>query len=246
MGASVAAATDKITRLSFGILRPEAGMALGEQTNDDTGRLETFADGVMAIAITLLILEVSVPRVPGRSLPGALAHQWPSYVGFVVSFLTIGIIWVNHHHMFKLIARTTHAFLMLNVVFLMMICIIPWPTALVADFARDPDGRSVAAAVYGGVMTGVAIMFNVVWRYAAADHRLLVPGIDDESLAKMKRNYLVGPIVYGAATIIAFIEPYVSLGIYAALAVYWLLPGTGPRAEVLTRERPTERWKTPP
>jgi TMEM175 potassium channel family protein len=212
-------------------------MGVEETRNDDTGRLETFADGVMAIAITLLILEVAVPRVEGHDLAGALAGQWPSYVGFVVSFLTIGIIWVNHHHMFKLIARSTHAFLILNVVFLMMICILPWPTALVADFVRDPDGRTVAAAVYGGVMTGIAVMFNLVWNYAATNHRLLVPGISDESLAKMRRNYLVGPIVYGAATIMAFIEPYVSLGVFAALAVYWLLPGTGPRAEVLNAGR---------
>ena len=206
---------------------------MDEAQSNDTVRLETFADGVMAIAITLLILEVAVPRVEGRALASALAHQWPSYVAFVVSFLTIGIIWVNHHHMFKLITRTTHAFLILNVLFLMTICILPWPTALLADFGRDPHGRTIAAAVYGGVMTGVAVMFNVVWRYASTNHRLLVGGISNEAIAKSNRNYLAGPIVYGAATVIAFIEPYISVGIYGALAVYWLLPGTGPRAELL-------------
>jgi uncharacterized membrane protein len=203
-----------------------------DPSSDDTGRLEMFADGVMAIAITLLILEVAVPHVEGGSLAGALARQWPSYVAFVVSFLTIGIIWVNHHHMFKLIARTNHSFLILNVLFLMTICILPWPTALLADYARDSEGAPVAAAVYGGVMTGVAIMFNVVWRYAAKDQRLLVAGISREAIARSHRNYLAGPIVYGAATVIAFIEPYVSIGIYAALAVYWLLPRIGPRAEL--------------
>src|SRR5919108_655248 len=131
-------------------------MADDHQQTNDTVRLETFADGVMAIAITLLILEVGVPHVEGSSLGHALAEQWPSYAGFVISFLTIGIIWVNHHHMFKLIARSTHAFLMLNVVFLMTICILPWPTALVADYVRNPDGRVVATAVYGGVMVAIA------------------------------------------------------------------------------------------
>ncbi|HEX8100738.1 MAG TPA: TMEM175 family protein [Actinomycetota bacterium] len=211
-------------------------MAVGAPTTDDTGRLEAFADGVMAIAITLLILDVAVPRVAGRSLARALAREWPSYVAFVVSFLTIGIIWVNHHHMFRLIARTTHAFLILNVLFLMTICIIPWPTAMLADFARDPTGRTVAAAVYGGVMTSLAVMFNLVWRYAASNRRLLVPGISDEAIAKSSRNYLAGPVVYGAATVIAFIEPFLSLAIYAGLAVYWLLPGTGPRAELVRDE----------
>jgi uncharacterized membrane protein len=209
------------------------GAAGIERSNDDTGRLEMFADGVMAIAITLLILEVRVPLLLNGSLRTALADQWPSYAAFVVSFLTIGIIWVNHHHMFKLIARSTHAFLMLNVVFLMTISALPFPTALVATYLRDPHSRPVATAVYGGVMTSVAIMFNLVWRYAGKDHRLLVPGISDQALAKMNRDYLAGPITYGAATIIAFIEPYISLAIFAALCVYWLLPGTGPRAEIL-------------
>ena len=78
--------------------------------DSDTGRLETFADGVIAIAITLLILEVKVPVVPGDRLATEVIRAWPSYAGYVVSFLTIGVIWVNHHHMFKLIQRTTHAF----------------------------------------------------------------------------------------------------------------------------------------
>ncbi len=209
-----------------------------EQEANETARLETFADGVLAIAITLLILDVKVPHVEqGGSLTTALAQQWPKYATFVVSFLTIGIIWVNHHHMFKLIVRTTHAFLILNVVFLMTICILPFPTALVADFVRNPDGRAVATAVYGGVMTAIAVMFNLVWRYAGAGHRLLVPGITDEALAKMNRNYLAGPIVYGSATIVAFFVPYISLAVFAALAVYWLLPGTEPRAQAATAQR---------
>src|SRR5204863_1006288 len=206
-----------------------------EQLTNDTARLETFADGVMAIAITLLILDVKVPRLAGPSLRSALAEQWPSYLAFMASFLTIGIIWVNHHHMFKLIERTTHAFLMLNVVFLMTICFLPFPTALVAAYVRNPDTRSLATAIYGGTMTAIAIMFNLVWRYAGSWHHLLVPGISDEALAKMNRDYLAGPVAYATVTVIAFIEPFVSLAIVAALCVYWLLPGTGPRAEVVGR-----------
>jgi uncharacterized membrane protein len=196
----------------------------------DTGRLETFADGVIAIAITLLILEVKIPQAAGNRLGAAVVHAWPSYAGYVVSFLTIGVIWVNHHHMFKLIERTTHAFLMLNVVFLMTIAFLPWPTALVAGYIRDPAGRHVAAAVYGLTMVSIAVMFNLVWWYASKRGRLLVPGLDPEALARTARSYLLGPIVYGAAVIVAPFNAFVSLSIYAALAVYWLLPGTGPRA----------------
>ena len=199
----------------------------------DTGRLETFADGVIAIAITLLILEVKVPEPDTtRSLAHALVHQWPSYAGYAVSFLTIGVIWVNHHHMFKLIERTNHGFLMLNVVFLMAIAFLPWPTALVAAYLREPDGRGAATVAYGATMLAIAVMFNLVWRYAVA-RGLLRPGLDRDGLSRAGRNYLVGPAVYGVATLLALWNPFVSLGIFAALAVYWLLPGTGPRAALV-------------
>jgi uncharacterized membrane protein len=200
----------------------------------DTSRLETFADGVIAIAITLLILEVKVPPFPllppGSSLGHALIEQWPSYAGYVVSFLTIGVIWVNHHHMFKLIERTNHAFLMMNVVFLMTIAFLPWSTALAAEWVRHPGGRKVATAVYGLTMVGIAIMFNVVWRYASGRGRLLYRSVDPVAIVRSRRSYLMGPIVYSVATLLALWKPFVSLAIFAALAVYWLLPGTGPRA----------------
>src|SRR5262249_55914412 len=90
-----------------------------------------------------------------------------------------------------------HAFLMLNVVFLMTIAFLPWPTALVAEYIRDPAGRHVAAAVYGLSMVAIAVMFNLVWWYAAKRGRLLVPGVDPEAIARTSRSYLIGPIVYG-------------------------------------------------
>jgi uncharacterized membrane protein len=196
----------------------------------DTARLETFADGVMAIAITLLILEVSVPGVEGARFGHALVHQWPSYAGYVVSFLTIGVIWVNHHHMFKLIERTNHAFLMMNVVFLMTIAFLPWPTALVASSIRDPGARRPATLAYGLTLVALAVMFNVVWRYASGRGRLLAPSVSPKLIAQSRRGYAVGPVVYSVATLLAFASPFISLSIFAALAVYWLLPGSGPRA----------------
>jgi uncharacterized membrane protein len=204
----------------------------------DTGRLETFADGVMAIAITLLILEVKSPEVPeGSSFVHELLRQWPSYAGYAVSFLTLGIIWVNHHHMFKLIRRSNHSFLMLNVVFLMTIAALPWPTALVADHIHDPDGRAVAAFVYGATMVAVAVMFNVVWRYAASGHRLLVDGVDPGLVGRVNRNFMFGPLTYAAAALIALVNAWISLGIYAGLALYWLLPSSG--ASLDAPRRPT-------
>jgi uncharacterized membrane protein len=202
-------------------------MAAEVPTSSDTSRLETFADGVMAIAITLLILEVRVPPTDGRSLTTKLAAEWPSYAGYVVSFLTIGIIWVNHHQMFKLIARVTHGFLMLNVIFLMTIAFLPFPTALVADYIRVPDDRTAATVVYGLTMVAIAIMFNVVWRSASRGGRLLVAGVDQAGLDRISRSYLGGPIAYTLATLVALFSPFLSLGIFAAMALFWLLPSTG-------------------
>jgi uncharacterized membrane protein len=223
---------------------------MGDQTEDrgeqesrpvesDTARLETFADGVLAIAITLLILEVKSPHVPpGGSLARELAHQWPSYAAYAVSFLTIGIIWVNHHHMFKLINRTNHTFLMLNVVFLMTIAALPFPTALVADHIHDASGRNTAAFVYGANMVAVAIMFNAVWRYAAGRHRLLYEGIDPELVRRVNKSFLYGPLTYLVAALIGLANSWISLAIYAGLALYWLLPTSGASLEApTTRQR---------
>lgn len=201
---------------------------------NETARLETFADGVMAIAITLLILEVDVPRIgPGGSLGAALGEQWPSYVAYFVSFITIGVIWVNHHHLFGVIMRTNHTFLVLNVLFLMTIAALPWPTALVAEHIRDDEARTLAAVIYGGTMTMIAVMFNAVWRYAVSGLRLVPASVDRNELRRINRSYLSGPLTYAAATLIALANAWVSLAIFAALALYWLLPGSGPRLERL-------------
>jgi uncharacterized membrane protein len=204
----------------------------------ETARLETFADGVMAIAITLLILEIAVPNLePGQTLGEALAGQWPSYVAYAVSFLTIGIIWVNHHHLFSVIERTDNTFLILNVVFLMTIAALPWPTALVASFIREEGARTTATVVYGLNMTGIALMFNAVWRYAAAGHRLLSPDADPAAIRRVNRSYLSGPFTYLVATLVAPLNGWASLAIFAGLALYWMIPGTGPTADMLRGER---------
>jgi uncharacterized membrane protein len=202
-----------------------------------TARLETFADGVMAIAITLLILEVDVPHLgPGESLGNALGRQWPSYAGYLISFLTIGIIWVNHHHMFAVIDRSNHIFLMLNVVFLLGIATLPWSTALIAAYIEDPTRRTLVTLVYGGTMTFIAVMFNVVWGYAAYGGRLL-GAADQAGVRRITRGYAAGPISYGAATLLALVNPWVSLVIFALLALYYLLPSSDPRARSVLRRR---------
>ena len=133
-----------------------------------TSRLETFADGVLAIAATLLILDVSVG---GSPLSTQLARAWPSYVAYMVSFLTIGIIWVNHHAIMDQVARCDRTFLVVNVFFLMVVAFIPFPTRLVAQHLRG-DGAEEAAIAYGVTLTLTAVFFNILWFYAARGGRL--------------------------------------------------------------------------
>ena len=142
----------------------------------ETTRLEAFSDGVFAIAITLLILEIKVPSEPetrDHGLWRALLERWPSYVGYVISFATIGIMWVNHHALFKYIRRVDRALLLANLLLLMTISFLPYPTAVLAEHLSDADSRTAAAVFYGGTLVVIAISFNVLWWAARGRHRLI-------------------------------------------------------------------------
>src|SRR3954447_16174671 len=112
-----------------------------------TTRLEAFSDGVFAIAATLLILNVSVES--GAALPHDLLTIWPSYVAYAVSFVTIGVIWANHHTVMSQIPAVTRAFLVMNTFCLMVVAFNPFPTRLLSEYLLDPQGRQAAAVVYG-------------------------------------------------------------------------------------------------
>jgi uncharacterized membrane protein len=197
----------------------------------DTGRLETFADGVFAIAITLLVLGI-VPPPPDEDLGAALLEQWPEFAAYVVSFLTIGIMWVQHHRLFTLIRRSNSTFAMINVGFLMLIAFIPFPTDVLAQRIGSGVDAVGATLLYGGTMVGVAIMFNAIWRYASArDGHLLSTGASPGGRAEA-RGYRYGVPIYVAITLLAFINPILSLGGFAAFAAYWALPISGVSGEV--------------
>jgi uncharacterized membrane protein len=192
----------------------------------ETNRLETFADGVFAIAITLLVLEIRIPD-RGEDLGTALLAQWPSFAAYVTSFMTIGVMWVSHHQMFTIIGRTTPTFLFLNVLFLLPVAFVPYPTALVAAHILDENARTTAVLVYGGVSVVIAVMFNVLWAYAFRNG-LVVSGRGADRAQAVARGFIVGPLIYLAATLLAFVNPFFSMGVFAALAVYWMLPGKIP------------------
>jgi uncharacterized membrane protein len=186
-----------------------------------TGRLEAFSDGVFAIAATLLILSVGtqLPR-GGAGLGAALLHAWPSYVAYAVSFLTIGIIWANHHTLMAQVGRVDRAFLIASVVFLMVIAFIPFPTQVIADHIRD-DGARAAALTYGLTMTLTAVMFNVIWFAASRRGRLLREDADPAVVRGITRSYLPGPWIYLAATLVALVAPILAAALFAAIAIFY-------------------------
>jgi len=146
----------------------------------ETGRIEAFSDGVFAIAITLLVLELKVPHLAdggaGGSLTAALLRQWPSYVALVTSFFTILVMWANHHRMFNIVRRVNARFLYANGLLLLLVTIVPFPTAVLAEYFEKP-GAPVAAAAYGGTFVLISIAFNLLWRSAIAGRTLLKAGV---------------------------------------------------------------------
>lgn len=192
-------------------------------------RLAALTDGVFAIAITLLSLDVAVPTIAGAGsgsdLIEALIDQWPSYLAYTVTFFLIGAYWINHHRMFNLLRGVNHTFLILNIFFLMAIAIIPFPNAFLAEYARDPELRGVAAAVYGLAMVALAAMFNLVWWYAGRNMRLVEPDCDPARVRKVLNSYLVGPIAYGLAVLLTLVAPLVSMVMYLLIPIGYLFEG---------------------
>jgi uncharacterized membrane protein len=194
----------------------------------ETTRVEAFSDGVFAVAITLLVLEIRVPAPDatqhGRTLLSALRGLWPSYLGYGLSFVTIGIMWANHHAIFRYVRRADRYFLIINVLFLMCICVLPFPTALLATYLPQPDGRTLAVAVYSGTLVVIALAYNALWWYAVRGDRLLGSDADRAAVATISRRYLAGPVSYGLTVALAFVNVWASLALHALLAILYLLP----------------------
>jgi uncharacterized membrane protein len=189
-----------------------------------TNRVEAFSDGVLAIAITLLILEISVPDVKGDDLLDALAHQWPSYAAYVVSFLTIGIMWVNHHALFDHVQLVDPGLLFVNLFLLLTIAFLPFPTALLAAYVRSPDGGRVAAVIFCLNLLVIGLGFLALWNYLRRHREVRKPEITDDAVAGAIRRTWRGPSAYLVATLLSLLSPYAALVVCGAVAIYFVVP----------------------
>lgn len=188
-----------------------------------TRRLEAFSDGVFAIAITLLILEVRVP--PERPLGEGLLDIWPSYFAYVTSFLTIGVIWFNHDAILRLVGRADRALLTLNTLLLMVVAFIPFPTRLVAEYLREGGGdERTAALALGCTYIVLAVVFNLWWRCIARRRRLIRPEVPQRDVDAINRTFNPGIPLYAAITALAFVSPLLTIALLLAVAVFYALP----------------------
>ncbi len=187
----------------------------------ETSRIEAFSDGVFAIAITLLILEIKIPSPGKSSLSAALLQQWPFYLAFLMSFAFIGIMWINHHRLFTHIKRSTDVLLVLNLLLLLGVTIVPFPTAVLATFLGSSADQRMAAMLYNGTYFVIAVLFNVLWRYSVS--RQLLDASASSFAQAISRQYALGPVMYLICLILSWISVPVSLAVNSGLAIFFAL-----------------------
>ncbi len=197
------------------------------------GRVETFSDGVFAIAITLLVLTIS-PPIKYDQLGSELAHRWPSLAAYVVSFLVIGIMWVNHHTVFGHLRTIDRSFFYWNLVLLMTIVFVPYPTEVLGEALRKGQGEETAAIFYSATMTFNACVWSGMWLSASVGRRLLNDEFPEAQRTIATLSFTGGVLLYAIAIGLAVINPYLSLAFQAALAIYYALD---PISRRVTRAR---------
>lgn len=196
----------------------------------DTGRIEAFSDGVFAIAITLLVLEISVPESEFDNLWEGIANQWPSYLAYVTSFATIGGLWLAHHAIFRRLSTADATVTRLNILLLMLVSFLPFPTKLVAETIDKTNAERAAVIFYGLALLAISIVSSAVWRHAATHRELLVPGVTDEDVTAM--TLLMAPSIgfYVVVLGLALLAPHVAAFGYLVIAVVAVFRQPGDRS----------------
>ena len=195
-----------------------------------TQRIEAFSDGVFAIAITLLILEIRLPHTDAThgSVATALVSLWPSYFAYIFSFVMIGIYWVNHHYIFRIYQKTDHVFNLLNVFFLMCISFLPFPTAVLGEHLLDVKEQKTVIIFYVfGLMLPAASWF-LKWLYASSHYRLIDSRLSPHFVNYLTKQYGFSVIFYLFALVVSVFQPVVGIAIAVGLTFLYLLPSKQP------------------
>ena len=186
------------------------------------GRVEAFSDGVFAVAATLLIFNIQIDKTAPGGLLDALLAAWPKYAAYVASFLTIGVMWMNHHGLFARMARLNRALVFLNLLLLMAIVFLPFPTAqLGVNILIDRDANT-AASLYAINASVIALLFGAVWMYVLTHPHLLSPDVDLEAARRAWPRFSIGSLIYLACIPLGQVSPIAVVVACAALAVYYV------------------------
>jgi uncharacterized membrane protein len=189
-----------------------------------TSRIEAFSDGVFAIIVTLLVLEIHVPQAQGPDISAALGHSLlvmaPKFLSYILSFAIVCIWWVAHHHLFHILKRSDRGLLWLNSLFLLWLAFIPFPTALMGDF----PGARVAVMCYGAVTTLAGVSFCLMRYYAFYLAKLVDERIDRHLLRLAMLRSIVNPVLHAIAVFLAFVDTRLSIALYIILPLMFFIP----------------------
>jgi uncharacterized membrane protein len=192
---------------------------------NESGRVEAFSDGVFAIAITLLVLQLAVANPGSVQTASDAWHQlgnlWTAYDAYVVSFLVIGIMWLNHHTVFGYVARVDRGLLVINLVLLLVVAALPFPTALVSDWLKYPGPAKVSVAVFSAFMVLHALAFQTLWWWLTRTGHLFDRRVDVEAARQTRARFALGTVIYPILVGLSFVSPVLTLGLHFALALYY-------------------------
>lgn len=185
-------------------------------------RIEALSDGIFAVAMTLLVLDIKPPAViQAAAVPRELLALWPRFLSYAVSFLMLGIYWVGQHNQFHLIRRADRTLLWINLVFLMAISFVPFSTALLSAYPLQPSAQTV----YGGNLIAIGMILLWHWSYATHRHRLVDPELDDRMIRSVIRRILIGPALFTLAIASSSFSAVASLVLYVVAPLIYVLPG---------------------
>jgi uncharacterized membrane protein len=198
----------------------------------DSGRTEAFSDGVFAIAVTLLVLDLGVPPSGLADLPRAILHEWPSYLGYATSFLTIGGLWLAHHSLFRRLQFANSTVIRINLVLLMAVAFLPYPTQLVAEAIRNDSAERAAVIFYGLSLLAISLLYSALWTAVARDRKLLLPDVGDDEVRAIA--VATSPTIgfYTAIIVLAIVAPKIAAFGFLGIAVVAVFRARGSREDL--------------
>jgi uncharacterized membrane protein len=205
----------------------------------DTGRTEAFSDGVIAIAITLLILEVSVPQSDFGNLWRGIAHQWPSYLAYATSFITIGGLWMVHHGIFKRLQYANASVMRLNLALLMAVSFLPFPTKLLAEAIHDTDAERAAVIFYGATLLVISLLLSALWGVITRDRDLLKPEVSEQEINAILVASTPSLGFYVGVIVLAIFAPRVAAFGFLVIAIIAVLRVRGDQTRPPRIARPS-------